>query len=324
MITDLILSGAQALDDSEGFTIDRSQYLNASTAESCIRKQWFERHLPPVEQDWGYARRGKQGELYLVDCLLASGAELAYAGEEQVSLVSKRHRISATPDGFLRQGDDWMALEFKTIDPRTNRRGLPKEAHVTQIQIGMELAHLQGGDFPAPVSGKLIYMDASNYNDIIELDVKRDRDILDRLAPRAKKMLTAKAVDRLDREGKRSGECKKYGGCPFAEQCGIEIEGPATVTRGNRGSGLDAAVQAYVLAKADEDDAKERKASAAEDIKTELAARNARELIVGNHRVSMTSVAGRRSYDWKAMQAAGIDLSPFMTVGKASERLTVE
>jgi hypothetical protein len=328
MITDLILSGAQALDDSEGFTIDRSQYLNASTAESCIRKQWFERHLPPVEQDWGYARRGKQGELYLVDCLLAAGAELAYAGEDQQSLVSKQHRISATPDGFLHDRDGWLALEFKTIDPRTNRNYLPKAAHVTQLQIGMELAHLQDDEFPHPfphpVSGKIVYMDASNFNDILEFPVERDPEILDRLAPRAKKMLGAKAVDKLDREGKRSGECKAFGGCPFAEQCGIEIEGPATVSRGNAGSTLDAAVQAYVLAKADEDDAKARKASASEDIKTGLQSRNARELIVGNHRVSMTSVAGRRAYDWKAMQAAGIDLSPFMTTGKPSERLTVE
>ena len=324
MIKDLILSGAQALDDQEGFNIDRSKYLNASSAESCIRRQWFERNLPPVDQDWGFARRGKQGELYLVDCLLASGVELAFAGEDQMSLTSEDHRISATPDGFMRHRDGWLALEFKTIDPRTNRGYLPKPAHVTQIQIGMELARLQGGDFPAPVSGKVVYMDASNYNDILEFPVERDPEILDRLAPRAKKMLNAKSVDKLDREGKRTGECKLFNGCPFAEQCGIEIEGPATVSRGNAGSALDAAVQAYVLAKADEAEAKARKDDAAEDIKTELQSRNARELIVGNHRVAVTSIAGRRSYDWKAMQAAGIDLSPFMTVGRASERLTVE
>jgi len=324
MIKDLILKGAQALDDTEGFGIDRSKYLNASTADSCIRKQWFERNLPPVEQDWGFARRGKQGELYLVDCLLASGAELAYCGDDQVSLASDEHRISATPDGYMKTKDGWLGMEFKTVDPRTNRNYLPKADHVTQLQIGMELAHLQGDEFPQPVSGKIVYMDASNYNDIIEFDVKRDRDILDRLAPRAKKMLNAKSADRLDREGKRDGQCKKYGGCPFAEQCGIEIEGEATVSRGNRGSGLDGAVQAYVLAKADEAEAKARKDTAAEDIKNELKARNARDLIVGNHKVELTAVAGRRSYDWKQMEKAGIDLSPFMSTGKPSERLTVE
>ena len=324
MIKDIILKGAQALDDGEGFSIDRSKYMNASTADSCVRKQWFERHLPPVEQDWGFARRGKQGEIYLVDCLRAAGAELLYCGEDQVSLVSEEHRISATPDGYMKTEEGWVAVEFKTIDPRTNRAYLPKPEHVTQLRIGMEIAHLQGEGFPAPVSGKVVYMDASNFNDIIEVGVERDPDILDRLAPRAKRMLTAKGAERLDREGKRTGECKKYGGCPFAEQCGIEVEGDAKVSRGNQGSKLDAAVQAYVMAKADEQEAAQRKLFAAEDIKTELKARNASQLMVGNHRVEMTPVAGRRAYDWKAMEKAGIDLSPFMTTGKASERLTVE
>ena len=96
------------------------------------------------------------------------------------------------------------------------------------------------------------------------------------------------------------------------------------MTRGNAGSKLDAAVQDYVLAKGDEQSAKARKDSAAETIKTELQARNASQLVVGNHKVEMTSVAGRRSYDWKEMEKAGIDLSPFMSTGKPSERLTVE
>lgn len=213
MITDLILEGAQILDDGEGFGIDRSKYLNASTANSCIRKQWYERNLPEVEQDWGFARRGKQGELYLVDCLRAAGAMVDYVGDEQVSIVSEEHRISATPDGYIEEGDGWHALEFKTIDPRTNKARLPKADHVTQLQIGMELAHLQGADFPKPVCGHLIYMDASNYNEIVEIQIERDPGILKRLKARAKAMLDAKKVDKLDREGKRTGECKLYGGC---------------------------------------------------------------------------------------------------------------
>jgi|SRR6056297_153659 len=324
MIKDIILNGAQALDDGEGFGIDRSKYLNASSAITCIRKQWFERNLPPVDQDWGFARRGKQGELYLVDCLWAAGVELRHCGDDQVSIVSEEHRISATPDGYMLTEDGWIALEFKTIDPRTNRNYLPRKDHGVQLQIGMEIAHLQGGDFPKPVAGKLIYMDASNYNDILEFDIERATLMLNQMAPRAKKMLNAKSVDRLDREGKRDGQCKKYGGCPFAEQCGVEIDGEAKVSRGNRGSSLDNAVQAYVLAKGDEQHAKARKDDAAETIKAELKERNASHLTVGNHRVELTPVAGRRSYDWKQMEEAGIDLSPFMKTGKAGERLTVD
>jgi hypothetical protein len=322
MIKDLILSGAQALDDADTFTIDRMKYMNASSAESCIRKQWFERHSDPVEQDWGFARRGKQGELYIVDCLIAAGAPVAYVGSDQQSIVSDTHRISATPDGYLR-GERDVALEFKTIDPRTNRANLPKTEHVTQLRIGMELAHLQPHDWPKPDHGVLIYMDASNYDDLLEVKIDRDPEILDRMSGRAARMLRAKDASRLDREGRRTGECKKYGGCPFAEQCGVEIEGEAKVSRGNRGSRLDDAVRDYVMAKADEDAAKAAKASAAETIKAELVSRNTRQLAVGNHSVELAEVAGRTSVDWKAAEKAGVNLDPYKKVGKPSERLTV-
>lgn len=323
-IKKLILSGAQALDDGEGFSIDRSKYLNASTADSCIRRQWYERNRPPVEQDWGFARRGKQGELYLVDCLRAAGVETAYMGDQQVSITSEEHMISATPDGFIWRDGECVATEFKTIDPRTNKSRLPKAGHVTQLQICMELARRQEDDYPAPERGVIVYMDASNYNDIVEFEVKRDQGILDRLAPRAKAMLGARKVDRLDREGRRTGECKLYGGCPFAAECGVEIEGEATVSRGNRGSALDEAVQTYVMAVADMDAASARKADAAETIKSEMVDRNARELVVGNHMINLTEVAGRVTVDWKKAEAAGIDLGAFKRIGQPSERLTVK
>ena len=188
----------------------------------------------------------------------------------------------------------------------------------------MELAHRQGGAYPAPDHGVIVYMDASNYNDIIEVKVDRDPGILDRLAPRAKAMLDSRKAAKLDREGKRTGECKMYGGCPFAAECGIGIEGDAKVARGNRGSGLDEAVQAYVIAVADMDDASNRKADAAESIKSGLAERNARELVVGNHLLKLTEVAGRVTVDWKKAEAAGYDLTPFKKIGLPSERLTVK
>ena len=320
MITGLILEGAQILDDGEGFGIDRSKYLNASTANSCIRKQWYERNLPEVEQDWGFARRGKQGELYLVDCLRAAGAMVDYVGDEQVSIVSEEYRISATPDGYIEEGDGWHALEFKTIDPRTNKARLPKADHVTQLQIGMELAHLQGDDFPKPVRGHLIYMDASNYNEIVEVQIDRDPGILDRLKHRAKAMLDAKKVDKLDREGKRTGECKLYGGCPFAEQCGVDGAAQTTASADL----LADAVQQYTTAQADEAAAKRVKDDAAEQIRSQLTSMGVRQAVAGNHMVSLTETAGRTTVDWKAAEKAGVNLDAFKKIGKPSERLTVK
>lgn len=323
MVKDAILKGAQVLDDAEGFSIDRSQFMNASTATSCIRKQWYERNSEvQPSQDWGYARRGKQGELYLVDCLVAAGAVVQHVGEDQVSIVSHEHRISATPDGYmtLENGVE-IGLEFKTIDPRTNRSRLPKPEHVTQLQIGMEIAHLQDAPWPRPVYGMLIYMDASNYNDILEFRIERDKGILDTLARRADTMLDAKSDSKLDREGKRTGECKAYGGCPWAATCGVA--GAADEVGPMSSSMLEVAVRAYAMAKADEEEAADRKAMAAETIKQGMAAAGMRQMQVGNHVLKLDTVAGRTTVDWKAAEKAGISLDAFKKIGQASERLTV-
>lgn len=323
MIKDQILKGSQVLDDAEGFSIDRSKYMNASTATSCIRKQWYERNseVQPA-QDWGFARRGKQGELYIVDCLRAAGAMVHCVGDEQESIVSDDHRISATPDGYmtLETGIE-VGLEFKTIDPRTNRDRLPKPEHVTQLQIGMELAHVQPSPWWRPAYGVLIYMDASNYNDILEFRVERDTGILDAMKRRAATMLDATSDSKLDREGKRSGECKAYGGCPWAATCGVA--GAADDSIPMSGSMLEAAVRAYMVAKADEDEASARKAMAAETIKQGMTNAAARQLQVGNHMVKLDTVAGRTTVDWKAAEKAGISLDAFKKIGQASERLTV-
>lgn len=324
MIKDMILKGAQRLDSAEDFNIDRSKYMNASSAMTCIRKQWFERHADPVEQDWGYARRGKQAELYVIDCLQATGAQLLYVGEDQFSVVDEATRISATPDGFLNTADGMIGLEIKSVDPRTNKKRLPRDEHVRQLQIAMAVS-ARNGHVKAD-RGLLIYIDASNYNDLLEFEVPCHPELLDELAPRAKRMLDARKVDRLDREGKRTGECQKYGGCPYAALCGVDVAeaGTATVSRGNTGSKLDEAVRAYTMAKADEEVAKAAKSDAAETIKTEMKARSATELPVGNHAVKLTVSAGRVSVDWRKAEKAGLDLEPYKKVGASYETLTVK
>jgi hypothetical protein len=78
-----------------------------------------------------------------------------------------------------------------------------------------------------------------------------------------------------------------------------------------------------MIAKADEDEASDRKAMAAETIKQGMAAAGQRQLQVGNHMVKLDSVAGRTTVDWKAAEKVGISLDAFKKIGQASERLTV-
>ncbi len=316
-----ILRGADAIDARKTWSVDRSKYLNASEALSCIRKQWFAKHEPSTAaEDWGFARRGTHGEKYVVEMLRASGLELAYAGEDQESVADDELRISATPDGVLWNASGaHIALEIKTIDPRTNRSNLPRAGHVAQIQLGMELVRkVRGLDIE---SGLIVYMDASNFNQLDVYPVARNPEILTSMSVRAGQVLRTRNVDRLDREGRSTGECKT---CPYAERCGIDLADVKAFTRSNRGSQLDAIVQRYVEIKETQDELSEEKDKIAEEIKEELRKRNTASTIVGDIEIELASVAGRSSLDQKAMEKAGIDLTPFKKIGLPSERLTVK
>ena len=316
-----ILRGADVIDARKTWSVDRSKYLNASEALSCIRKQWFAKHEPSTAaEDWGFARRGTHGEKYVVEMLRASGLELAYAGEDQESVADDELRISATPDGVLWNASGaHIALEIKTIDPRTNRSNLPRAGHVAQIQLGMELVRkVRGLDIE---SGLIVYMDASNFNQLDVYPVARNPEILTSMSVRAGQVLRTRNVDRLDREGRSTGECKT---CPYAERCGIDLADVKAFTRSNRGSQLDAIVQRYVEIKETQDELSEEKDKIAEEIKEELRKRNTASTIVGDIEIELASVAGRSSLDQKAMEKAGIDLTPFKKIGLPSERLTVK
>ena len=323
--------------NTDGKVVDRTKQMNASEAMSCIRKQWFSKNgFDAGVQDWGYARRGTHMEKYFVSMMedhIANSdvaMSLSYVGDQQISLLCKETKISATPDGVLNiimgKTEENLALEFKSIDPRTNKTKLPKENHVTQLKISMALLNqeIAGGmmDTVVPIKrGLLIYMDASNYNDIVQFEITCDDQILNKLAPRASKVLRTSNVENLDREGKSNGrECKQ---CPYTEPCGVAIAAPV-VGRANRNSNLDEAVNRYLGLKQQEDILKEDKAHTSEEIKQELVARNVSELVVGSARVALKIVNGRRSLNRKLVEQAGLDLSQFETLGAPSERLEVK
>ena len=323
-IKDSVIRGAE-ISELNKFKHDRSKFLNASEAGTCIRKQWYSKHTPEAgePQSWGYARRGTHMEKYVIEKLkLANVPLLVGDADEQFSLQDEKRRISGTPDDVIVYDDEWHCLEIKSIDPRTNRGYLPKEAHVTQLQICMALVNEV--HTPDRIGGLLVYIDASNYDDITQHVVQADDTILDKMAKRAKKVLNTKDVASLDREGKRAGgkECQTM--CPFKDACGVAPEDASSRKRANRGSNIDKAAIRYMDIKDQTEALKAEQDSLKEDIKNELHSRQVTKGVVGNIEISLAIAKGRASLDKKAVKAAGIDLSPFETVGPSSERLTLK
>ena len=129
-----------------------------------------------------------------------------FLGDEQVSLQDEDRKLSATPDGVIAYEDHWEGFECKSIDPRTNKSKLPKPEHVTQFKIAMAL--LNNHMKPEGVAfsyGWLVYIDASNYDDILEFKVHMDEGILDKYARKADRVFRTKSASTLDREGRKNG-----------------------------------------------------------------------------------------------------------------------
>jgi hypothetical protein len=331
MFAEKILMGADAVDARNAFDDkERAKYLNGSEALTCIRKQWYKKHKPDREdeQDWGFARRGSHAEVYMVDRLKAANVHMLFAGDDQVGIVDEDLRISVTPDGLaIIDGELWGA-EFKSIDPRTNTSRLPKKEHVVQLQIGMAMFEKHRAEFPElgdmPIKGgRLVYINASNFNEIHEHHVDAAPGILDRLSGRANRVLDTKDASRLPREGKEQGgqECQQR--CGFRDICGVDGAGSST-GQGHAGGGdIYVQVDAYITAKEDEDLAKGRKAAAAEKIKAVLTRDGINQMVVDGHAVTLQQRAGSVSYAKVVKDhCPDVDLEPYR--GASTEILTVK
>ena len=331
MIREAILRGADAYDARRAFDEnERAEVMNASEALTCIRKQWYSKNGAEADkpQDWGYARRGTHGERYIVERLRLANVPMLFTGDDQVRIVDDELQIACTPDGLVMIDDCWYAAEFKTIDPRTNKTNLPKEEHVRQVQIAAAMFDRHRDEFPelgeAAFAGcLLIYMDASNYNDILEFRLPLKPRILDQLKGRAARLMKVKDPARLPREGKEAGgrECQQR--CSFNKVCGIA--GAGTSTAQGRAGGADVAkqVEEYLLGKSIEQDGKARKDAAAELIKAQLKKSGAAAVEVDGVTVSLSQRAGSVAYAKVVKEhCQGIDLEPYR--GATVEVLTVK
>lgn len=336
MLRDAILTGADAIDARSAFDpAERAAYMNASEALTCIRKQWYAKNgiAPDGPQDWGYARRGKHGERYMVECLKAANIPTLFTGEDQEQVLDDELQISCTPDGLvdgdaLGIGPGWVACEFKTIDPRTNISNLPREEHVRQVQIAAAMIERAAAEFPElggrPIIGcRLVYMNASNFNEIHEFPVPLKPRILDQLKGRASRLLKATSASRLPREGKEAGgsECRQR--CSYNGACGVDGAGTSTAQGRSGGADVGQQVGTYLMAKAAEDEAKARKAEAAELIKAALKKAGVSRVEIDGHTAALTVKAGSVSYAKVVKDhCPDVDLEPYR--GDPVETLTVK
>ena len=106
--------------------------------------------------------------------------------------------------------------------------------------------------------------------------------------------------------------------------CGVSADSVSyKPAKANQGSRLHQAVEYLEAVKVEEAAIKAARADATETIKSELRSRKTDQLVLGPFKVKVTMAKGRASLDRKAVSAAGIDLSPYETLGQPSERLTV-
>jgi hypothetical protein len=114
-VRDAILRGRDLLEENRDWGFDRSQYLNSSEADACMRMLWYSKNQPELaaSQDWGFARRGNNVERYVVESFeKMNDVAVERVGDLQVSLQDDKRRLSATPDGvisFAGRGRGWRS-----------------------------------------------------------------------------------------------------------------------------------------------------------------------------------------------------------------------
>lgn len=232
MIKELIKQGATRLPDTifrrygDNSIVDRAAQtaLSASEAGSCEREIWFGRQDPSVKQrdlakKWGVLQRGHTAEAFLVQCWHladADGWELRFSGRSQRTFFSECGLLSGTPDLVAFKGTHAFVVDVKCIDPRKSRLGLPTPQHRTQVIQNMELV-FQTFTHLETIAGAVLYVNASDYSDLLEAPVEYDEDVVERMYAKAARLQKIEVASDTIAEGILQPSLCKY--CPFSSEC---------------------------------------------------------------------------------------------------------
>ena len=306
----------------------RTAYAKAETAPdpdhedrygARVRGDLIENHF------WEPAIRGQKPE----------GVDLLFAGREQKTLVDGY--LSATSDGLLvgvasdslahlgipDLGSDALVVECKSIDPRVSLKEAKTEhSGQTQVQMGLIRACTPFRPEVALIS----YADASFLDTITEFAVRFDPSVYAAAKERARRIMLAENPTELPPEGKIAGgeECRH---CAFHRRCQGALV--ASVPRDvvpigdNAMAHLKALVEQHEAADAQAEDAGKRREDIREQVRVLLRDLGTRKVEGDGFSISWFPVKGRKSFDRKAAERAGIDLAPFDREGDPSERLTI-
>jgi len=215
-----------------GGMLDRAQYVTSSEIGNCARMIKFGKLASPSEGNGaaangfktkgsgGFAERGNAIEAWFVEALREFGIpgyKFMMIGDQQVSFVAGQQ--SGTPDGVIVADGYVDVLEVKSIDPRFNKRNLPKKAHVIQCIQNWDLVAHNMPDLE--VRGvKLIYFDASNLEDThefyIDCTTQEVLEIVEALEERAAYILDAERAHDLPAEGIYNKGCTY---CKYTVEC---------------------------------------------------------------------------------------------------------
>jgi hypothetical protein len=215
-----------------GESLDRRNYVTASEISRCARQVFFEKQAmrdggysptggtTKPARGYGFFERGHTIEAWFVDNLtrgLASSVPLLFAGEYQRSFV--RDYQSGTPDGvFMLPGDTFKLLEIKSIDPRKKTSALPQQDHVWQCTQNSDL--LEHALNRVCVGSLLVYINASDYEQIDVFELDFDHDLAQTLEDRAKMIMEATDASELPLEGVQKNAC---GYCPHTAACNAVV-----------------------------------------------------------------------------------------------------
>jgi hypothetical protein len=332
---------------------DRANTVGASDIGRCGRQVFYVKNEtdadfgaprnPDFTESWGATMRGRIFEDHFwVPALRARyGERLRFAGAQQETFALGF--LSATPDALLVAlggdalaplgvpdigGDGSLALECKTVDPRSKLAG-PRLEHIYQAQVQLGLLHELTSH--RPEYSLISYVDASLWDLIYEFPIRRDPTIFEEAQRRSARILTATAAEQLAPEGWIAGgrECEL---CPYSRACGGErARIPQQATEDPDPQFIGEIADLARQAKRHE---AELQAAAAEfrglqhEIKERLRARGFRRIVGDGVAVTWSAVKGRPSYNMAAMREAaikaGIDINQFETTGEASDRLIIQ